>query len=154
MASRDSFPVPSEVNMHIDPHIRSHRPHSVTRLSALALIACLILLSVVAAGCGQRGPRRFSAEWTGSFDTVIQLIAYTEDEAAFRRFENQAQTRFQELHRLYDRYNAYDGINNIHAIVLATIALLRFCFMWESVETTTLRFRLDSSVNENIFLRG
>lgn len=83
-------------------------------IAALGLIVSLLLLTV--SGCAPKGSQRFRAEWTGSFDTLIQLIAYTDDEKTFNQFERQAEERFRELHQLYDRYNSYEGINNIRTI--------------------------------------
>ncbi len=84
------------------------------RRLALFVIAALLTLSL--AGCAPSGPQRFTAEWTGSFDTLIQLIVYTDDESTFNGFKEQAEARFRELHQLYDRYNNYEGINNIRSI--------------------------------------
>lgn len=103
--------------MHMRATPTPHPARSVMRrLATLLLAASLALMPLVATGCGQKGPQRFTSEWTGSFDTVIQIIAYADGEAQFRRFETQAKERFQQLHKLYDRYNSYPGVNNIRTI--------------------------------------
>lgn len=52
----------------------------------------------------------------GTFDTVIDIMAYTEDEDQFISYFKYAQGEFQRLHKLYDNYNSYEGLNNIHTV--------------------------------------
>ncbi|NLC84074.1 MAG: FAD:protein FMN transferase, partial [Ruminococcaceae bacterium] len=99
--------------MHTLPR-RKQNKNDLHTIAALGLIVALLLFTV--SGCAPKGPQRYKAEWTGSFDTLIQLIAYTDDEKTFNQFERQAEDRFRELHQLYDRYNSYEGINNIQTI--------------------------------------
>lgn len=83
-----------------------------------AVILILSLLSVLA-GCRQKP----SAEYTkynntffDTFDTLTQVVAYAKSEDEFNQYFEQIHTRFQELHKFYDIYNDYDGINNIKTI--------------------------------------
>ena len=100
-----------------DQKLRSRRLTALSRrLTALLLAFCLLLLPLAAAGCRKQGLQRFNSEWTGDFDTVIQMIAYTDDAAAYQRFEALAKARFHALHQLFDRYNSYDGVANIRTI--------------------------------------
>lgn len=50
------------------------------------------------------------------FDTVITLIAYTEDEAAFQTYQKQAKALFVHYHQLFDRYQNYEGVQNVKTI--------------------------------------
>ena len=87
------------------------------RFHALVLALILLLAMMAGNGCSrQQQPKRFQTEWTGSFDTVIQLILYADSEQSFQRYVSIAKDRFLEMHRLFDRYNSYPGINNIKTI--------------------------------------
>ena len=59
---------------------------------------------------------KYSYEFLGSFDTVVQFIGYAKNQSEFEDMAKSGETRFMELHRLYDIYNDYDGINNIKTI--------------------------------------
>jgi len=97
--------------------ITRHNQVTRRRFHAFLLTLVLLLSLITGSGCSrQRQPKRFQTEWTGSFDTVIQLIVYADDEQAFQRYVTLAKDRFLEMHRLFDRYNSYPGINNIKTI--------------------------------------
>ena len=86
-----------------------------------ALIELLAAVAVIAAGIGgyfltRQKYEKDSQSMLDVFDTVITLVAYTKDEAEFDRYYDYAYDRFHELHRLYDFYNTYEGVNNIMTI--------------------------------------
>ena len=115
------------------------------------LLFLLVFLMIVPAGCSRRSstPEKRSASFTGSFDTVIQIIAYTDSETAFQEWVELAETHFSELHRLYDIYNAYPGLNNLRTINEqagrqpvtvdpAIIGLLQFCIETDKLTPGTV----------------
>ncbi|MGI5998761.1 MAG: FAD:protein FMN transferase [Lutispora sp.] len=59
---------------------------------------------------------KYSYEFLGVFDTVIQFIGYAENEQEFETMVKAGQERFEQLHKLFDIYNDYEGINNIKTI--------------------------------------
>jgi len=75
----------------------------------------MLLLSTGCAG-RQAGYEKYSYEFLGAFDTVIQFVGYAENEKQFETMVKKAQARFEELHKLFDIYHDYDGINNIKTI--------------------------------------
>jgi len=82
------------------------------------LLATLLLLS----GCNSK-PKlqtgkydKYSYEFFGAFDTVIQFVGYCESGEQFEALTNKGQSRFEELHKLYDKYHNYDSMNNIKTI--------------------------------------
>ncbi|MEA4889669.1 MAG: FAD:protein FMN transferase [Clostridiaceae bacterium] len=79
------------------------------------LLAVFLILPALSAGC-RKEPEKYTYSFTGCFDTVIQIIGYDTSEEAFSRLAQLAQSRFTELHRLFDIYHAYDGMNNIYTI--------------------------------------
>ncbi|WP_232696402.1 FAD:protein FMN transferase [Brevibacillus daliensis] len=60
--------------------------------------------------------QKYNDSFFESFDTVTQVVAYTKSEEEFKKYFNQIKARFQELHRLYDIFNNYEGVNNIKTI--------------------------------------
>lgn len=59
---------------------------------------------------------RHQAHRLNLFDTIITLNIYTESEEDFQRYSNIIFNRLETLHKYYDIFNAYEGINNIHTI--------------------------------------
>ncbi|MGI6575937.1 MAG: FAD:protein FMN transferase [bacterium] len=84
----------------------------------LSLFSCILLLLMLP-GCNKTPHnqyQRYSDSFFDTFDTMIQVVAYTKNEAEFQAYYERIHTRFQELHRLYDIYNNYPGINNVKTI--------------------------------------
>lgn len=52
----------------------------------------------------------------GTFDTKILYLSYTESEDRFDEEFDFVEEEFNKLHKLYDRYNAYEGVNNLKTI--------------------------------------
>lgn len=59
---------------------------------------------------------RYEVTYYDSFDTIIQGILYAESEEEAKEYANIMHDEFLRLHKLYDKYNAYDGITNIYSI--------------------------------------
>ena len=90
-----------------------------------------------------------------TFDTMITIIGYTEDQETFDRVTAQARTRFAELHRLFDAYQEYEGIQNIYtinrdaakapvSISPELIALLAFAKTWQPQMQGTVNIAMGS----------
>ncbi|MGI6603890.1 MAG: FAD:protein FMN transferase [bacterium] len=84
----------------------------------IALAILLAMLPPILTGCRAVPPKynKYSDTFFGTFDAPVQLIAYTKSEQEFNSYFAAAGARFQELHRLYDIYNNYPGLNNIKTI--------------------------------------
>ncbi|SMP64995.1 FAD:protein FMN transferase [Anoxynatronum buryatiense] len=85
---------------------------------ALALLLTLMMLAV---GCAPaqnpyEGYERHTDSFFDTFDTLIQVIAYTTSEEEFQQAFEQIHQRFRELHQLYDIYNTYSGMNNVKTV--------------------------------------
>ncbi len=50
------------------------------------------------------------------FDTLISMIAYTKTPQQFTEYFELMKSEFYKYHQLFDKYNAYNGINNIYTI--------------------------------------
>lgn len=81
----------------------------------------LALLLIMAAGCGEKKPpetgyTKYSTQFYGTFDTIVQIIGYAQSEEEFVSHAKAMQERFEELHRLYDIYYDYAGVNNLKTV--------------------------------------
>ena len=96
------------------------KKHLPRRLCCLVLALALAVLP----GCGgqESAPEteytRYTVQFYDTFDTVIQVIGYTETQEEFEGYADAIHNRFIELSRLYDRFYEYTGINNIRTINL------------------------------------
>ncbi|MBR3694398.1 MAG: FAD:protein FMN transferase [Erysipelotrichales bacterium] len=50
------------------------------------------------------------------FDTVISLTAYTDSTTKFNEYYAVLEEKFRYYHQLFDKFNTYEGINNIKTI--------------------------------------
>ncbi len=86
------------------------------------LIVLVLTVFLLLAGCTigdaktNSGYSKYSYEFLGTFDTVIQFLGYAESMEQFDSWAREGQARFTELHRLFDIYNNYEGLNNIKTI--------------------------------------
>ena len=82
----------------------------------LALLLCLTLTGIPAALGEPAALYRYSATFGGTFDTIVTLIGYAGNEAAFNENYNAVYGIFTEYHQLFDAYHTYEGIENLCSI--------------------------------------
>ncbi len=88
-------------------------------LTSLKSVTAIIIAVLVAlSGCTSKnsGYRKYSYEFFGTFDTMVQVMGYAKDENQFEEMAMKVQSRFEELNKLFDIYNDYEDINNIKTI--------------------------------------
>ena len=82
----------------------------------------IMLAALLLTGCTAKADQlevvypKYSDSFFDAFDTMTQVVAYTENEEQFQQYVEQIHKRFLELHRLYDIYNNYEGLNNVKTI--------------------------------------
>ena len=92
------------------------------RNGLLGLVLGLVLVVALAAasvsGCDRLSSPydKYTDSFFDTFDTVITLVMYAKTEPEFDSHFQSVKARFLELHKLYDIYNTYDGVNNIKTI--------------------------------------
>ncbi|MEA4822814.1 MAG: FAD:protein FMN transferase [Clostridiaceae bacterium] len=84
------------------------------KTKGIILILCLLML--LSTGCAQNKTYRYQAEFLQLFDTVTQIVGYSDSKEHFSEFAEQVRAKLEEYHRLYDIYDNYEGINNIKTI--------------------------------------
>jgi FAD:protein FMN transferase len=80
-----------------------------------AIIIVIVITVFVCMGC-EIALDKYSYEFLGTFDTMIQFVGYAKNEKEFKDMAQKGQKRFEELHRLFDIYHEYQGINNMKTI--------------------------------------
>lgn len=80
-----------------------------------ALLLCLLLVLPCCA-CQGESYQKFQHYFFGTFDTIITLIGYETDEAAFQPHAALAEERMRRYHEVFDQYNAYEGVNNLYLV--------------------------------------
>lgn len=85
------------------------------KIISIILIGILIISTFT--GC-KKTPEytKYSDNFFDTFDTVTQIVGYTKTEEEFKGYVDKIHNRMLELHKLYDKYNTYEGINNIKTI--------------------------------------
>ncbi len=79
------------------------------------IMALTIMISF--SGCTKKPEyTKYSTSFFDTFDTVTQVVGYTKTEEEFDKYVAQIHNRMLVLHKLYDKYNNYEGINNIKTI--------------------------------------
>jgi len=82
----------------------------------IAAILLITTMTALCAGCTESAYNKYSFEFFGTFDTVVQVMGYAKTEGEFQKYADQAYARFNELNKLFDIYNDYEGIANIKTI--------------------------------------
>ncbi|MEY8356249.1 FAD:protein FMN transferase [Lachnospiraceae bacterium 54-53] len=80
------------------------------------VLAVLTMAAVLTAAIGAKREQRFHAEFLNLFDTVTEIVGYTNDKEEFTQIATDIHDELEVYHQLYDIYNDYDGIANIKTI--------------------------------------
>lgn len=78
----------------------------------------IILLSLTICGCSNTNELTQYKETTinAGFDTIFTLVAYTSSQEEFDGYFTSMRDNLYHYHELFDKYDDYDGINNIKTI--------------------------------------
>lgn len=81
------------------------------KLTAACLCLCLLL-----GGCAKPGRQQYQATYLDLFDTVTTITGFWDSEEAFKTQTDQIYGELRTLHRLFDIYEEYDGMNNLKTV--------------------------------------
>lgn len=90
----------------------------------IPLILTGIVIFTFLTGCNKQNQEpeakqvyeKYNDTFLDTFDTVTQVVGYTETEEQFNEYSEKIHERMLYLHKLYDKYNYYEGINNVKTI--------------------------------------
>ena len=74
----------------------------MTKLKIYILLAALLMLSSGCSGAPTERLHKYSGSFFDTFDTLVQVVAYTETREEFDNYMAMIHERFIELHQLYD----------------------------------------------------
>lgn len=100
------------------------------QIRTLLLLLCAVLLALNGCSASMPSPSfsapaatqtpdayaKYSVTYFDTFDTIISFTAYARTQEEFDTAAALLHDRYQYMHRLYDNYNAYDGVNNLYTL--------------------------------------
>lgn len=91
---------------------------TIREITAAAL-ASILLLTGCLAGTGTEPESewsRYRISYMDTFDTIVQNVGYTRTGMEFDRYSEEMHELLIYYNQLFDRYNSYEGINNVKTI--------------------------------------
>lgn len=84
----------------------------------LTIITALILIITIFTSCERNKNiyQKYNESFFDTFDSLTQVVGYAKSEEEFKLYMDKIHSRFLELHKLFNIYNDYEGINNIKTI--------------------------------------
>lgn len=80
-------------------------------------VISLIYITVCLTSCSTNNSNeRYETQYFDYFDTVTQIICYTNSKEEFNKYNQLIRQEMKTYHQLYDIYNNYEGIHNIKTI--------------------------------------
>jgi len=81
------------------------------------LSLCLCVLITAFCFCACSGEKtKYNAVYTDVFDTVTEFTAYCYSEEEFNKAAEAMHAELLRLHKLFDIYNTYDGVQNVRTL--------------------------------------
>ncbi len=85
-------------------------------IKKIAAATIIIILAMNYTACAKPEKKRHEAEFLMLFDTVTQIVGYTESKEQFNVQAQLIHDNLKEYHQLFDIYHEYEGMNNIKTI--------------------------------------
>ena len=85
------------------------------KLAAALLLAAMVLALALP---GQAQMNKYSTVFMDTFDTVISMIGFAEDQATFDKWAAAVHSQYIYMHKLFDTYNSYEdeGIVSVYTL--------------------------------------
>ncbi|WP_100065511.1 FAD:protein FMN transferase [Miniphocaeibacter massiliensis] len=83
----------------------------IIKLPILFIIAIISITS-----CNNKEYTKYDNTFYDAFDTIIVFTAYTKTDEEFNKYYDIVKNEFERLHKLYNQYDSFKGINNIKTI--------------------------------------
>lgn len=82
----------------------------------LASLCVVLAVAALPACLKASSQQRYEASYFDAFDTVTVIMGYADSKEQFDEYASAAHSELVRLHRLFDIYNDYDGINNLKTV--------------------------------------
>lgn len=80
-------------------------------------IILMIIFSLCLVGCSnEKAYEKYQTEFYDCFDTIIDVAVYAQSEKEGNRELELIKNEFIRLHKLFDRYNSYEGVVNFKTV--------------------------------------
>lgn len=77
----------------------------------------IAIFALILTGCAKKSSyEKYQTEFYDCFDTIIDVTVYAKDEKEGNRQLTLIREEFQRLHKLFDRYNDYEGVVNFKTV--------------------------------------
>lgn len=92
------------------------------KYKVISIVMAILLMLSLFIGCNTKNePRvkdyqKYTRTFFGAFDTVISVVLYDTDEDHANEGLDYVETRMNELHDIFTRYNKVEGLNNLWEI--------------------------------------
>ncbi len=83
------------------------------------LLYFIIFSMFLLVGCNEKESRvydKYTYNFFGTFDTVVQTVMYAENQEKADEYNKYIEKRFNDFHKEFDKYNTYDNLNNLKTI--------------------------------------
>lgn len=74
----------------------------------------ILVLALALTSCTQQ--TKYTYHFFGSLDTMTDVTAFAKTDEEFNEFKLYVEERMLQLHKMFDIYNNYDGMNNVKTI--------------------------------------
>jgi len=74
----------------------------IKKICSVVLVA---ILTMNFSGCGSSKSNRYESQYLDIFDTVTQIVAYTDSKKQYDEYSKLIYDNLKEYHKLYDIYN-------------------------------------------------
>lgn len=85
-------------------------------MKRIGIVILAITLMISTVSCKNNEQEKYEASFLILFDTVTKFVAYADSKEDFEVFAQSIHDDLEQYHQLFDKYNSYDGINNIKTI--------------------------------------
>lgn len=82
---------------------------------AVGIFLSFVILTMPLSGC-KTEKKRYQAQFLNLFDTVTEIIAYTNNKEEFEIYAKMIHDELKTYHQLYDIYEDYEGIVNLKTV--------------------------------------
>ncbi|PKM73079.1 MAG: FAD:protein FMN transferase [Firmicutes bacterium HGW-Firmicutes-16] len=82
----------------------------------MTAVLLTIAMSITMTACSVRAEKRYKASFLNLFDTVTEIVGFSESEVKFSEYSQIIYDNLNEYNRLYDIYHNYEGLNNLKTI--------------------------------------